>query len=74
MRVIWLKDFEKKTPKQLLGFLNRNGFNKDYIIDCIVTCRDSLDENDLYQMTKLELCEKYREDIIDCLWNDLTSA
>lgn len=70
--MIKLEKFVNKTPQQTLNFLRRYGFKKSYVIDCLEYSGD-LEPND-EKLTMLQLCEKYNDEILDCVWDDITSA
>ena len=60
------KDFEKKTPKQLMTTLKHWKWKKENII-CVLDFAEVEKEEVLNKMTYLEICTKYRIDLIECV-------
>ena len=59
-----------KTSKQLKNFLYRYGWNKENLFwEYIVT-----DMEDVFTLTFEQLCEKYHDEIIDFIWEEMCNA
>lgn len=61
---------KKKTPKQLLCFLRNYGWKKKAIIELLMTY-EGLKEESLKRLTYLELCNSYREEIAEAVFEEM---
>ena len=75
---------QSKTPKQLKTFLYNYRWNKVDIIEFLFDYYSYLDSyfpesgiltrKDLENLTLEQLCERYHEDVVDFVWEELCNA
>ena len=68
-----LNKLRNKTPKQLMMTLEHWKWNKESAINILV-CYEIEKEEVLKEMTYLDICSKYHDDLIECVIEEYRGA